>query len=121
MAEIIQEVALKDVRFFAPIGFYEEERILNNEFFVDLMIFFPFRNEAPDELPNTVNYAELFQLLQQTMKKERKLLESAAHEILERTLAQYDFITELKVSIRKTTPPFGIDNIHAVVSLHYNK
>ncbi|RZF62721.1 dihydroneopterin aldolase [Sphingobacterium corticibacterium] len=121
MGSIIQEVALKDVRFFSPIGYYEEERILGNEFFVDVSIYFPFDNTDAEDLSNTVNYAELYDLLGGVMKKERKLLESAAHEILCNIQARYAFIHEARISIRKTTPPFGHDYVHSVVSLCYKK
>lgn len=119
MGFITQEVALRDVRFFSPIGYYEEERLLGNEFFVDVFVYFPFRNPDAEDLSNTVNYEELFQLLQEVMGKERKLLESAAEEVLLGIRERYVFVEEARVSIRKTTPPFGHDQVETVVSLHY--
>ncbi|NGM66941.1 dihydroneopterin aldolase [Sphingobacterium sp. SGR-19] len=119
MGSVIQEVALHKVRFFSPIGYYEEERILGNEFFVDVSVYFPFRNPDAEELTNTVNYEELYHLTCAVMKKERKLLESAAEELLSGIQARYSFLDEVRVSIRKTTPPFGHDEVQTVVSLHY--
>ena len=119
MGSITQEVALEKVRFFSPIGYYEEERILGNEFLVDVHVYFPFRNPDAEDLSNTVNYEELFQLLQDVMRKERKLLESAVEELLARIRTRYDFVEEARVTIRKITPPFGYDQVQTVVSLHY--
>ena len=119
MGSITQQVALKDVRFYAPIGFFEEERIVGNEFYVDVSVDFPFGNEDAEDLMNTLNYAELYELVCVVMQQERKLLESAAQEILEGIRNAYAFVQEVRVTVRKTTPPFGHDCAHAAVSLHY--
>ncbi len=121
MGTITQEVALKDLRFFSPIGYYAEERILGNEFFVDVIVSFPFQNEASDELRNTLNYEELYAIVRAAMGQERKLLESAAEEILQTARLTFAFAAEIRVAIRKTTPPFGIDHVHTQVSLVYKK
>lgn len=121
MGSMIQEVALRKVRFFSPIGYYPEERILGNEFIVDVQVWFPFDNQEADELANTINYEELYQMLCAIMRKERKLLESAAEEMISGIRARYGFVDEARVSICKTTPPFGHDQVETVVSLHYKK
>ncbi|MCY4779709.1 dihydroneopterin aldolase [Sphingobacterium sp. UT-1RO-CII-1] len=123
MALIIQEVALRDVRFFAPIGYYPEEQILGNEFFVDVALRFPFDNKNLDaeDLQNTVNYEELYKILVEIMTPKRKLLESAAKDILNIVELKYPFVNEAEVIIRKTTPPFGLDYIKSVVSLSFKK
>ena len=119
MGSITQEVALEKVRFFSPIGYYEEERLLRNEFLVDVHVFFPFCSPDPEDLVNTVNYEELFQLLTAVMKSERKLLESAAEELLSGIRSRYTFVHEIHITIRKLTPPFGHDQVQTAVSLHY--
>ncbi|GHE23121.1 hypothetical protein GCM10017764_00890 [Sphingobacterium griseoflavum] len=121
MGSIMQEVALNEVRFFSPIGYYPEERLLGNEFFVDFSVSFPFKNDRADELSNTLNYEELYNLLCRVMKRDRKLLESAAVEILEEAKDSYPFAVKIVVAIRKTTPPFGADHIHTCVTLTYHR
>lgn len=121
MGTVMQEVALNDVRFFSPIGYYVEERILGNEFFVDLTVAFPFLDQGADELANTLNYEGLYQILCQVMRQERKLLESAAAEVLQAVREQYAFAEHIDISIRKTTPPFGTDQAHTRVSLSFRK
>lgn len=121
MGVIRQHVSLKQVRFFSPIGFYKEERVLGNEFFVDIVVGLDYNNPSPDELTNTVNYEGLYQVLSLVMAKERKLLESAAYEVIDLIREKYTFLDEISVSIRKTTPPFGVDSAHSEVSLRYNK
>ena len=121
MSKTIQKVAIKDARFYAPIGFYEEEQLLGNEFYVDVSIYFPFENPDSDQLANTVNYEELYRILVEVMTPKRRLLESAAEDILNRLIEDYVFMTKAAVSIRKITPPFGGDRAVSEVSLEYIK
>lgn len=121
MTKTIQKVAIKDARFYAPIGFYEEEQLLGNEFYVDVAIYFPFENPNSDQLGNTVNYEELYRILVEVMTPKRKLLESAAEDILNCLVEDYAFITRAVVTIRKTNPPFGGDTAISEVSLEYMK
>lgn len=116
---VIQKVALTEVRFFSPIGFYEEEQLLGNEFYIDIEVCFPFENPDTEDLKNTVNYEELYQVLVEVMSPKRKLLESAAEDILDLVLKKYNFVSRVDVSIRKTNPPFGGDLANSKVSLHY--
>ena len=119
MGKITQEVALREMRFFAPIGYYEEEQLLGNEFYVDLIVTFPFQSANSEDLNNTVNYEELFQILQAVMRPKRKLLESAAEEVLNALRLKYPLLSKIYISIRKTTPPFGWDSLSSAVSLTY--
>ena len=121
MAKITQEVALRDMRFFSPIGYYEEEQLLGNEFYVDLVVSFPFAGKDSEDLQHTVNYEELFKIMTTVMQPKRKLLESAAEEMLTLVCAKYDFVMKVYVLIRKTTPPFGWDSLRSEVSLCYEK
>ncbi len=118
---ITQRVALKHVRFFSPIGFYEEEQVIGNEFFIDLEVYFPFQNSDSEDLKNTINYEELYQLLAEVMRPKRKLLESALEDIMDLILKRYGYLQEIKVSIRKVNPPFGGDLANSEVALHYIK
>ena len=118
---IIQKVALREVRFFSPIGFYEEERVIGNEFFVNLEVEFPFQNSDAEDLDNTINYESLYQILVEVMTPKRKLLESVLEDILDRVLKNYLFIHKALVSIRKINPPFGGDLANSEVTLVYTK
>lgn len=121
MAQIIQQVSLEEVRFYSPIGFYEEEQILGNEFFVTVSVSFPFKNPDSEDLENTINYEEIYRILVEVMSPRRKLLESAAEDILNKLVETYSSVQRIDVRIRKSNPPFGGDLANSVVSLHYSK
>jgi dihydroneopterin aldolase len=110
---------LEDVRFYSPIGFYEEEQVLGNEFYVSVSVSFPFQNPDSENLENTVNYEELYAILVEVMSPRRKLLESAAEDILNRIVEEYANVQQIEVAIRKINPPFGGDVAKSVVSLSY--
>lgn len=118
---IIQKVALREVRFFSPIGFYEEEQVVGNEFFVNVEVTFPFQNSDAEDLSNTVNYEELYQILVEVMTPKRKLLESALEDMLDLIVKKYSFTESIRVSIRKINPPFGGDLANSEVTLTYTK
>ncbi|MDM1294644.1 dihydroneopterin aldolase [Sphingobacterium sp. N143] len=119
MATILQTVSLKEARFYAPIGYYDEEQIIGNEFFVSIDVCFPFHNMETEDLRNTLNYEELYQIAAQVMRPRRKLLESAAAEILDQIREKVSYAIVIEVVIRKSNPPFGGDLSSSQVSLKY--
>ncbi|MBE8714315.1 dihydroneopterin aldolase [Sphingobacterium hungaricum] len=119
MATITQTVSLVDARFFSPIGFYPEEQILGNEFFVTVSVSFPFVNEETEELTNTLNYEKLYEVVSKVMSPKRKLLESAAEEILKAIISLQPTCQRAHVKIKKSNPPFGGDLSSSQVELHY--
>ena len=118
---ITQKVALREVRFYSPIGFYEEEQVIGNEFFLNLEVVFPFENSDAEDLKNTINYEELYQILAEVMRPRRKLIESALEDILDMVLKKYAFVQQVNVVIRKVNPPFGGDLANSEVSLSYTR
>lgn len=118
--KIVQTVFLEDVRVFAPIGFYEEEQLLGNEFLVNVSVKFDAGIDDHENLDKTVNYEILYQIIHQVMKPKRKLLESAAHEILKAIHGHFSFAKTIDVSIKKMNPPFGGDAAHSKVAVQYS-
>ena len=63
---ITQKVALKNVRFFSYHGFYPEEQILGNVFFIDVETSFQVEESGNDDILKTVNYELLFEIASDT-------------------------------------------------------
>lgn len=118
---ITQKVALKDVRFYSPIGYYEEEQEVGNEFYVSVELYFPFESADSEDLNNTINYETLYHILTEVMSPKRKLLESAAEDILDNILKRYRYLDKVLVNIRKTNPAFGGDLSNSEVALLYER
>ncbi|WP_207533087.1 dihydroneopterin aldolase [Desertivirga arenae] len=118
---ITQKVALEGVRFFAYHGFYPEEQLTGNEFILDLVTEMQVVDDGGDNLENTVNYEQLFDIASSEMKQTKKLLETVAYGILNRIIERYPFITKAEVSIRKMCLPMGAEIRNSLIQLKYIK
>lgn len=115
-------IALHGVEFFAYHGFYPEEQKIGNSFIVDLEVDFePAGNIDEDDLTNTVNYEQLYNIACEQMKQTRKLIETVAQGIIDDIKEQYVFVDAVKVSIKKMNPLIGAKVKYSEVVISYNK
>ncbi|MCC8426154.1 dihydroneopterin aldolase [Mucilaginibacter sp. UR6-11] len=115
-------IALHGAEFFAYHGFYPEEQKLGNSFIVDIDVeFTPLGKVSEDELANTVNYEQLYDIACEEMKIPRKLIETVAEAIIDEIKRQYAFVDRIQLSIKKLTPLTGAKTKYASVTLSYHK
>jgi len=115
-------VALHGVEFFAYHGFYPEEQKLGNRFVVDIEVeFTPASDMAEDDLNNTVNYEQLYEIACEEMKLTKKLIETVAQCIIDNIVKQYNFVDVVKLTINKLNPLIGAKTKSSSVTLTYNK
>ena len=112
-------IELKRLRFFAEHGLYEEENLVGNEFEVDVSIDHKAPEEVITSIDQTVNYVEIFRIVQDEFSKRKQLLETCAMLIAERLQKQFAGIEKLTISIKKMNPP--ITNFTGSVGITYNK
>jgi len=100
------EINLNGAEFFAFHGYYPEEQLLGSKFLVDISVGFePTGDLAEDELLNTVNYEQLYNIACEEMKITRKLIETVAQAIADIIKQKFPFVENTKVSIQKINPP----------------
>jgi len=100
------EINLNDAEFFAYHGFYPEEQLLGSRFLVDISVsFIPAGNLSDDEIGNTVNYEQLYNIASHEMQHTRKLIETVCQSMVESIKAKFPFIEKLSVCIKKMDPP----------------
>ncbi len=115
-------VALHGAEFFAYHGFYPEEQKLGNCFIVDIEVgFAPIGDINEDELKNTVNYEQLYDIACEEMKHTKKLIETVAQAIINEIKEQYDFAETIQVSIKKLTPLVGAKTKYSSITINYIK
>lgn len=115
---LIQTVALRDVKCFAYHGFYAEEQVLGTQFLVSIAV--KFKPEGDTEnLQHTVNYEVLNSIIQLTMRRTQKLLETVVHDMLEQVKAAFPFVLHVVVGIKKLHPPMPGEIGHSFVELEY--
>jgi dihydroneopterin aldolase len=115
-------VALNGAEFFAYHGFYPEEQKLGNCFIVDMEVeFTPTGNINEDDLANTVNYEQLYDIACEEMKTPKKLIETVAEAIINKIKKQYTFADRIEVNIKKLNPLVGAKTKYSSVTLNYQK
>lgn len=120
MSVIKRKIALEEVKFNAPIGFFEEERILKNNFLFSAYVSYTLHHQQDtDNLEHTVDYSKLHDIAKNHFSKEAKLLEHVAHGILDDILAAYPFLEYINIQIKKLNPPIQADIRNSLVELTY--
>ncbi len=104
------EISLEEMKFYAYHGVLEQEQIVGNNFEVTLKLLADVRDSVfSDNLEDTINYAEIYQIVKDEMSIKSKLLEHLAGRINQRILNDYQKVKEVNIKISKLNPPFHSD------------
>jgi 7,8-dihydroneopterin aldolase/epimerase/oxygenase len=104
--------------FFAHHGLHEEETIIGADFEVCIDISFNPLKEIVS-INETVNYVEVFQLVQKLFSTPEKLLETLAQKIVGAIYNSNKKIQKINISIEKLNPP--IANFTGTVAVSFSK
>ena len=112
------KIYLDDMRFYAYHGVMEQERRVGGEYSVSLTVEADLADAArTDDVADTINYAELYELVKREMAIPSKLLEHVAGRIGQRAIEVYERITAVTVKVTKLNPPMGGDSKGASVEI----
>ena len=112
-------VNLDNLRFHAFHGVLPQERMTGNDYVVSLHIKYDFSKAmTSDDVVDTLNYAEVYQVVAREMKEPSQLLERVAGRIGESLFAQFPEIEEIQLKVVKQNPPMGADCDGAGVEVH---
>ena len=104
------KISLDDMRFCAYHGVMEQERRVGGEYSVSLTVEADLADAArTDDVADTINYAELYELVKREMAIPSKLLEHVAARIGRGVIEAYERITAVTVKVTKLNPPMGAD------------
>ena len=107
-------ISIEGMEFHAYHGCLEEEQLIGNTFMVDIhMETDTIAAEHSDKLEETVNYADVFQLVKEEMAVNSKLLEHVGRRIMDVILEKYPQVDIIELKISKLNPPVG-GKVHAV-------
>jgi dihydroneopterin aldolase len=119
---LTKTIALEGIEIMAPVGYYKEERENKNTFIIDISIDETFKeNQDTDDIYNTLNYEKLFNIVEEEMAIECKLMENAASRIHQRIMALDENLLAIKITIRKKDPPLKGNVKFSKVELHWNR
>ena len=112
-------IELKGLRFFAEHGMYQEERKVGNQFEIDLEVAFKAPKHTISSIEETVNYVEIYRIVDERFSEYKNLLETCAMEICDSLHEQFSEIRKVSISIKKINPP--ITNFTGSVAVSYSK
>ena len=117
-------VALHGAEFFAYHGFYPEEQRTGNCFIVDIQVEVDAAANGgltTDDLNDTVNYEELYDISALRMQQPQKLIETVATFIMDDIKARYSLAEKITVSIKKLNPLAGAKVKYTQITINYNR
>ena len=112
-------MCLNGLRFHAYHGVLPQERVTGGEYVVSIRAGYLFdKAMQSDDVADTLNYAEMFKIINKEMQTPSCLLEHVAGRIGGSILEKMPMITTLDVTLEKLNPPMGADISSASVELH---
>lgn len=115
-------ILLKEIRCYAYHGVAPQENLIGNEYIIDLKLKVDINKAAQtDEVTDTVNYAEVHQVIMAEMAVPSKLLEHVGGRIIEKLFQQFPALEEIELHLSKRNPPMGADVESAGIELHCSR
>ncbi len=100
-------IELDTIRLYAHHGVSPQERIVGNTFEITLKIAYPFEDAmVSDDIVNTCNYAQIYNIIVTQMRIPSQLLEHVAQRIITSVKNEFPKITSGEIKITKVSPPF---------------
>ena len=118
------KIMLNDMEFIARHGACPHEFEFDQKFTVNVNLKTDAVEAAgkTDELKQTINYADVFQLIESVMYGEHvNLIETLAYQIGHKIIDNYFNVSEVKVTVRKMQPPIANFNGTAAIELKVNR
>ena len=112
-------IDLKGLRFFAEHGMYAEERKVGNEFEVNAAITYKAPKQIIHSIEETVNYMEVYRIIEEEFAVHHYLLETCVMKITEKLVEQFSNIKSISISVKKINPP--ITNFTGSVGVSFFK
>ena len=101
-------IEIEGIKFYAFHGHYESEKVVGNEFRVDLKIVTDCNRAAiSDNLDDALNYQSAYDIVKKEMAKPSHLLENVAKRVLDSLYLHFTTIKRAEVKISKINPPMG--------------
>ncbi len=111
-------VHLYNLKFYGYHGVHEEEKILGNEYEINLDVQFHEEHEMIDSISETIDYTNLYEIIKQRMTVPTQLLETIVMDIGNTIHDRYNYIRSIKISLQKVHPPITAMQGSAGVTWH---
>ncbi len=96
------------MEFFAHHGCFEEEKLVGNYFYVTFGYEYNINKAAiSDDILDTINYQQVYQIIKDEMAKPVNLLEHLACKIIDRIFYAFPSMESATIKIEKANPSMG--------------
>jgi dihydroneopterin aldolase / 2-amino-4-hydroxy-6-hydroxymethyldihydropteridine diphosphokinase len=105
----MDKITLKNMKFYAYHGVFDEEQENGQDFFVDVELFADLREPGySDVLAHTLDYGEAYEIIKNvTLSNKFKLIEKLAQSIADAMLSRFAAIDSIVVRVRKPNAPIN--------------
>ncbi len=94
------------MKFYSHHGVLSQEKIIGSSFEVNVIIEADLTKACDsDNVKDTINYADVYDLIKEEMRVPSKLLEHIGGRIYKKLINEYPEIKSLEVSVSKFNPP----------------
>lgn len=101
-------ILLENIEIYAHHGVMPQETLVGNTFILNLKIKANVSKATEtDNLAETINYAKVYELLEEEMAVSSKLLEHVAGRIIKRLKKEFPRIEEIEIKLSKRNPPIN--------------
>ena len=112
-------ILLEELHFHAFHGVMPQEGRVGADFLVSVRVGIALEKAMQsDDVEDTLNYAELYQLVQREMAVPSRLLEHVAGRIVKAIGKDFPDVTSIDLKLTKLNPPMGADCAGASVEIH---
>ncbi len=101
-------IAIEGMTFRAYHGCMEEEQVIGNTFVVDLYLEADTEKaELSDDLNDTTDYAEAYNIVKREIEIPSKLLEHVGRRILDAVKGSFPEVASIELKVSKMNPPIN--------------
>ena len=115
-------IHINNIRLHARHGVLPQEQLTGNDYIINVRVGYDIsRAMQTDDVADTLNYAEVYNIIKKEMSTPSKLIEHVAGRIADRLLDHYDDINSIMLRITKCNPPMGADCDGAGVEINVTR
>ncbi len=103
-------IVLENIRLYAYHGVLAQEKTVGQWYTVNIRMEVGEENSTfSDDLDDTVNYAEVYDIVRREMDIPSRLIEHVCGRIARAVIRECRLVDEVTVGVIKTNPPIGAD------------
>jgi dihydroneopterin aldolase len=102
----MEKIILEGLEFYAYHGCFKEEQLIGGKYIVDLELSLDLSKAViSDNLEDTINYSEVYNITKLEMEKPSKLVEHIAGRIADRLFEAFSNLDGVVIKLSKMNPP----------------